>query len=81
MVDCQGGCGDTDHPTRDSWPTCMTTPKDQNVQVMGPVVSLQMCSNSGATDEYAYEVHMDQVGSDGIGVDIGIDPKIINHPQ
>jgi len=29
---------------------------------------------------YAYALHLDQIGSDKIGVDIGIDPQIINHP-
>jgi hypothetical protein len=30
---------------------------------------------------YPYALHMDQTGSDGVKVDIGIDPQIINHPS
>jgi hypothetical protein len=81
MIPCQGSCTEDIHPTRDNWPTC-TTPKDQNVKVNGYDVSFDMCSNSGATDNYEYEVHMDQVGKDKkISVDVSIDPLIINHPS
>jgi hypothetical protein len=43
-------------------------------------ISFPMCSMNPQTTFYAYALHMDQIGSDGIGVDIGIDPQIINHP-
>jgi hypothetical protein len=81
MVSCQGSCTEDIHPTRDSWPQCMTTSKDNNVKVVGYDVMFDMCSNSGSTDNYQYEVHMDQAGKDGISVDVSIDPQIINHPS
>jgi hypothetical protein len=37
------------------------------------------CTNSSKDTYYAYALHMDQKGSDGVTVDIGIDPQIINH--
>jgi hypothetical protein len=43
-------------------------------------ISFPMCSMNAQPTFYAYALHMDQIGSDGIGVDIGIDPQIINHP-
>jgi hypothetical protein len=81
MVACQGTCDDDLHPTRKDWPPppC-ATPKEQNVKVGRYDMSFTMCSNSGGVDnDYVYEVHMDQVGSGSIGVDVSIDPKIINH--
>jgi hypothetical protein len=80
MVSCTGSCTEDIHPTRDSWPQCMTKSKDDSVKVVGYDVTFDMCSNSGSTDNYSYEVHMDQAGKDGISVDVGIDPQIINHP-
>jgi tetratricopeptide (TPR) repeat protein len=43
-------------------------------------ISFPMCSYSSQKTFYAYALHLDQIGSDGVGVDIGIDPQIINHP-
>jgi hypothetical protein len=84
MVTCQGTCTDDLHPNRKDWPppSC-AAPKEQNVKVAGSDMSFTMCSNSGGTDDdnYVYEIHMDQVGLDNIGVDVSIDPKIINHPS
>lgn len=80
MIPCHGACTDDIHPTRDSWPPCIA-PKDQDVKVIGNDLFFDLCSNSGATDESAYEVHMDQVGKDKISVDVSIDPLIINHPS
>ena len=45
------------------------------------VISFVMnCTPNQSTVYYAYALHLDQIGSDNIGVDIGIDPLIINHP-
>jgi hypothetical protein len=38
------------------------------------------CTPNLSTVYYAYALHLDQIGSDKIGADIGIDPQIINHP-
>jgi hypothetical protein len=45
-------------------------------------ISFDMCAtnNTGKDLFYGYALHLDQIGSDGIGIDIGIDPQIINHP-
>ena len=43
-------------------------------------ISFAMCSKGSKPVYYAYALHMDQIGIDGIGVDIGIDPLIINRP-
>ncbi len=79
MKDCKGGCTDDLHPNRSDWPSCMTTGKDQSVTVSGNDLSFALCSNSGQTDEYKYELHTDQMGIGQIKVDVAIDPQIINH--
>lgn len=43
-------------------------------------ITFPMCSKNPQPTYYAYALHLDQIGSDKIGVDIGIDPQIINRP-
>jgi hypothetical protein len=83
----------TDHPSKPpsagDWPTCLGGLSGKVVKYDSQLhdISFDMCSNGagagGADADYEYALHMQQKdsGTGGASVDVGIDPRIINHPS
>ena len=67
-----------DPPTAPTSSPCGGTVTKVDDNTVSFVMSLS-CTQNPHDTFYAYALHLDQTGSDGIKVDIGIDPQIINH--
>jgi hypothetical protein len=56
----------------------------KNVVINGTntLISFIMCHATGsAPNQYEYALHMQQVGNEQFPIDIGIDPRIVDHPN
>jgi len=56
--------------------------KNVSINSANTLISFVMCHAVGSVDNtYEYALHMQQIGKEQFAVDIGIDPRIIDHPN
>lgn len=72
----QTGVGNPRHPTQYDWPCGARKAQANNLVI-------DMCPYSGTNtaQTFEYALHLVETGSDGVPVDLVIDPQIINHPS